>query len=147
MYLLKERRDFYEVESKRHADNCHAYLSLADLSRAAGMSEALSLLAALRAEARAINTGSADMKTETGVMIMKNGKAWGCVYEDGHSTSYGWMEPESAPIHDPKYVTKPTDVTYQNSPYIAELSTAQIVSVVRTITVAAMPNYKVSDDR
>jgi len=75
------------------------------------------------------------MKIETGVMVMKNGKAWGITHEDGHSTSYGWMEPESAPISDPRYCNKPTDVTYRNSPYIQELSTAKIVKVERTTTV------------
>lgn len=71
---------------------------------------------------------------------MKNGKAWGCVYEDGHSTSYGWMDPESAPIHDPKFCTKPTDVTYAGSHYISELSTAKLVMVERTTTVTILPN-------
>ena len=74
-------------------------------------------------------------KTEIGVMVMKNGKAWGCVYDDGHSTSYGWMNPVDAPIYEPEYCTKPTDVTYRNSPYLAELATAELVMVERTITV------------
>lgn len=43
------------------------------------------------------------MKIETGVMVMKDGKAWGIIYEDGRSTSYGWMAPENAPIHDPEF--------------------------------------------
>ena len=30
-------------------------------------------------------------KTEYGVMVMKDGKAWGIIHEDGHSTSYGWV--------------------------------------------------------
>ncbi|MNW17394.1 hypothetical protein D3C71_2165720 [compost metagenome] len=64
-------------------------------------------------------------------MVMKNGKAWGCVYADGRSTEYGWTDPESAPIHDPKYCKKPTDVTYAGSWLIKELSTAKLVNVVR----------------
>lgn len=71
------------------------------------------------------------MKIETGVMVMKNGKAWGIIYEDGRSTEYGWMEPESAPIYDPKWMKKPTDVTYRESHYIKELSTAKLVYVER----------------
>ena len=71
------------------------------------------------------------MKIETGVMVMKNGKAWGVAWADGASTAYGWIEPESAPIHNPKYLKKPEDVTYQNSLYVNELRTAQIVQVER----------------
>lgn len=78
------------------------------------------------------------MKTETGVMIMKDGKAWGVVYEDGRSTSYGWMDPEDAPIHDPKYCTKTTDATYQGSHYTKELLMGKLVSVERTTTVKIM---------
>ena len=75
------------------------------------------------------------MKTETGVMIMKNGKAWGITYEDGHSTSYGWMDPESAPIHDPKYCKEPTAVTWKGSHHMKELETGKVVHVRRTTSV------------
>jgi hypothetical protein len=68
---------------------------------------------------------------EIGVMVMKNGKAWGVEYEDGHSTSYGWIAPEKAPIHNPKFCKKTTDVTYSNSLYVKELLTATIVHVER----------------
>jgi len=71
------------------------------------------------------------MKIETSVMVMKNGKAWGVAWKDGGSTAYGWISPEDAEIHDPKYLKKPEDVTYQNSLYINELRTAQIVQVQR----------------
>lgn len=71
------------------------------------------------------------MKIETGVMVMKNGKAWGVEYSDGRSTSYGWIAPENAPIHSPKHCKGPLDVTYPGSPYIRELSTAKLVSVER----------------
>jgi hypothetical protein len=62
-------------------------------------------------------------------MVMKNGKAWGETYADGRCTSYGWIDPENAPIYNS--LNKTTDVTYQGSPYIAELSTAKIVHVER----------------
>lgn len=75
------------------------------------------------------------MKVETGVMVMKDGKAWGVTYEDGHSTSYGWMAPEDAPIRDPKFCKQPEDVTYPGSPYIAELRTGTLVHVERRIEV------------
>ncbi len=82
------------------------------------------------------------MKTETGVMVMKGGKAWGVVYEDGHSTSHDWMDPESAPIRDPRFCKKPTDVTYAGSPDVAELSTARLVCVKRTTIVTILPSYE-----
>jgi len=71
------------------------------------------------------------MKIESGVMIMKNGKAWGVDYDDGRARSYGWIEPEDAPIHDPKYTKTTTGVTYSGSPYIKELLTAKLVNVER----------------
>jgi hypothetical protein len=75
------------------------------------------------------------MKVETGVMIMKDGKAWGVTYEDGQSTAYGWVAPEVAPIRDPKYCKKPTDATWRDSPYTRELETGKVVHVRRTTTV------------
>ena len=71
------------------------------------------------------------MKVETGVMVMKDGKAWGTVYADGHSTSYGWIAPEDAQLHNPKFCKKPEDVTYRDSPYIAKLRTGKLVHVER----------------
>lgn len=71
------------------------------------------------------------MKIETGVMVMKNGKAWGVAYADGNSTSYGWIDPVDAPIHDPRFCTKPTDVTWEGSQHTEELKTAKLVHVER----------------
>lgn len=71
------------------------------------------------------------MKIETGVLLMKNGKAWGISYKDGHSSEYGWIAPEDAPIHNPEFCKRPEDVAYQNSPYISELRSGKLVSVVR----------------
>ena len=71
------------------------------------------------------------MKIEKGVMIMKDGKAWGKEYEDSHSTSYGWIIPENAPIHDPDFCKATTDATYAGSPYIDELKTGKLISVTR----------------
>jgi hypothetical protein len=71
------------------------------------------------------------MKVETGVMVMKDGKAWGIAYEDGKSTCYGWIDPEDAPIHNPSFCKRPEAVTYSGSPYIAELRTGELVNVKR----------------
>lgn len=75
------------------------------------------------------------MKIEKGVMVMKDGKAWGIVYEDGQVTSYGWMDPEDAPISNPEFCTNVTDVTHPNSHYIPELLTGKLVEVERITTV------------
>ena len=75
------------------------------------------------------------MKIETGVMVMKDGLAWGVTYKDGHSTSYGWVDPEDAPIHNPKYCKKTTDVTYEGSHYFAELLKGDLVHIERTTNV------------
>jgi hypothetical protein len=80
------------------------------------------------------------MKIETGVMVMKDGKAWGITYEDGSSRSYGWIEPESAPIHDPRFCKTPEDVTYKGSPYVSELRAAKLLHVERRTEVIVTPN-------
>ena len=71
------------------------------------------------------------MKIEKGVMVMKDGKAWGITYEDGRSTAYGWIAPEDAPIHNPEFCKNPEDVTYKNSYLIPELRTGKLVFVER----------------
>jgi hypothetical protein len=78
------------------------------------------------------------MKEEFGVMVMKDGLGWGETYSDGHTTLYGWMVPEDAPIHDPMYCKKTTDVTYEGSHHIEELKTAQLVSVKRLTVVSRL---------
>lgn len=75
------------------------------------------------------------MKTEKGVMLMKDGLAWGITYEDGRSTSYGWMAPEDAPIHNPKYCKKPSDVTYRDDHRMSEIKRGKLVRVIRTTSV------------
>ena len=71
---------------------------------------------------------------QEGVLILKHGRTWGIEYEDGHSTAYGWVSPEMATIYDPKYLHKPTDATYKDSPYVSKLIDATLVRVVRTTT-------------
>lgn len=75
------------------------------------------------------------MKIERGVMVVKNGKAWGKVCSDGHSTQYGWMPIEDATIHNAKYCKIPADVTYKESHYIKELLNSEIKNVIRTTIV------------
>lgn len=79
------------------------------------------------------------MKTETGVMIMKDGKAWGVTYEDGHTTSYGWIDPKFAPIYNPELCKKPTDAPCRTSQsYTKELEGAKVVHVRRATTVEVL---------
>jgi hypothetical protein len=80
------------------------------------------------------------MKTEIGVMIVKGGKAWGVAYEDAMETNWRFIDVEEAEIFDPRYVKNPTDVTYKDSPYVAELSGAKLVKIIRTTTVAPLPD-------
>ena len=75
------------------------------------------------------------MKTEKGVMIVKDGKGWGKVSEDGQMIIYGWVDIESAIMHDPEHCKIPSDATYPGSPYIDELMTGRIVSVERVTNV------------
>lgn len=75
-------------------------------------------------------------KVESGVMVMKDGKAWGIEYEDGQCTSYNWIDPVDADIHNPEFCTKTTDVTSHHHPdYIEKLKTGKLVKVTRTIAV------------
>lgn len=80
------------------------------------------------------------MKTEFGVMVMKDGLAWGVVHSDGRSIEYGWRDPIDAPIYDPRYCTKPTDVTYAGSPYARELRGAKVVRVERGTELIILPD-------
>lgn len=70
------------------------------------------------------------MKIERGKMIMKNGKAWGKTWEDGHSTSFYWTQPEDAMIFS-EHLKRPSDATYSTDPQIKELNTGKIVYVER----------------
>jgi hypothetical protein len=75
---------------------------------------------------------------ERGVMIMKDGKAWQVVYNDGKSREEGWGAPETAPIHDPVYCREPTDVTYKGSPSEKELRKGKVVLVERETIVRVL---------
>lgn len=74
---------------------------------------------------------------ESGVMVMRDGLAWGITYEDGQSTSYGWINPadKKAEISNPEFCTKVTDVTYSGSYLIPELLKGNLVSVERVTEV------------
>jgi hypothetical protein len=78
--------------------------------------------------------------TEEGVMIMKDGLAWGETYADGRETNYGWMDPTAKTVRfthksRAEFLQHPTDATWTGSHYTRELSTGKIVKVKRTVTV------------
>ena len=75
-----------------------------------------------------------------GVVSEYNGKFWGIQYQDERSTSKDFGDFEKAEISDPKYCTKPTDMTWDpkntfgyNSEY-DKLKNAKLVKVKKTIT-------------
>jgi len=70
-------------------------------------------------------------KIEEGVVVEYNGKYWGTEYEDGNSRSEGWVLIDEAKISDPRFLTKPEDLTYTGSHYISELKKGKLVKVKR----------------
>ena len=70
-----------------------------------------------------------------GVVIEYNGKYWGVVYDDGQCHAVGWVKLEKAGIHDPRFLTKPEDATYNGSPDIKELQKGRLIPIKRTIQI------------
>lgn len=68
-----------------------------------------------------------------GVVAKLNDKYWGIIHEDGHSTSYGWTTIDKASVSDIKYCKKPSDMTYEGSPYTSELEKSTLVRLEKTI--------------
>jgi hypothetical protein len=74
-------------------------------------------------------------KLEQGVVIEYKGKYWGTVYEDGQCHEDGWVKLEKAGIHDPRFLKKPEDTTYNGSPDIRELQKGRLIPIKRTIQI------------
>ncbi|RLI66348.1 MAG: hypothetical protein DRO67_01190 [Candidatus Asgardarchaeum californiense] len=76
-------------------------------------------------------------RTETGVMVIKDGAAWGIVYKDGQVAQYGWLHPsdKNVEIYKRSSCRVPTDVLLHNSPCKEEMSCAVVVPVKRTINI------------
>ncbi len=95
------------------------------------------------------NVSYNDSKTERieeGIVILYNGPnpalknhAWGVEYEDGQSTSMGWVpvtDVDKVVISNAEFVKVPSDVTYKGSHYVTELNrNGKITKVRRTTTV------------
>jgi len=75
------------------------------------------------------------VEIEKGVMVYKDGKGWGITYEDEYATEYGWLLIDDAPIHNPEYCKKVTDVLSPRSLefYKKELEGAELLPTIRTI--------------
>lgn len=83
-------------------------------------------------------------EVERGVQVQKDGMAWGLAYADGQVTEHGWIKPTDAPVHDARYVRKPTDVcpgTWTTSGRelhrldLEKLAGGEVVSIERRTTV------------
>lgn len=70
-----------------------------------------------------------------GVVIEYNGKYWGVEYQDSHCTAENWVELKAAEIHDPRFLTKPVDATWKNSPHVRDLEKGRLVPIKRTIQI------------
>ena len=75
-------------------------------------------------------------KIERGVMVMKNGKAWGTVPSDwGHSPD-GWVAPVHGHLCNPKFVRTPSDILSPHSLSKEECDSGKLVPVERITRVA-----------
>jgi hypothetical protein len=74
-------------------------------------------------------------KVENGVMVIKDGLAWGIIYQDGELTRRGWMPPTDARMSDPEFCTKPSDVSYSGSLDLPEINKGGVTKVRRTTTI------------
>jgi hypothetical protein len=75
-------------------------------------------------------------KRKIGAMLVKSDKAWGIAYEDGHSTSMGWISPIEAEMHDPKYYKTPQDLCPPcSNRNRTEMMRGRLVLVEKIITV------------
>lgn len=72
-------------------------------------------------------------KITDGVMVMKDGKAWGVEYEDHNATAYGWVHPLKAFIRNPEICTNQTDFDMRRGSYTNELKTGKLVKIKETI--------------
>lgn len=63
-----------------------------------------------------------------GTIILKDGRAWGIVYRDGQSLSYGWVDPCKATVYGVT-MRNPEGATYPDSPLLPALEGAEVVQI------------------
>lgn len=80
------------------------------------------------------------MRSETGMMIVKNGKGWGIPFSgnEGDKTHAlrWWVDLSSATIYPPGELKNPVDAIGEGSPLAAEFEGANLVSVERKIVIS-----------
>lgn len=73
-------------------------------------------------------------RVENGVMVIKDGKAWAVLYEDGRERNEGWTSIDRGELYDGSRVNKPLDVVWSGSHYRSALEGASVVHAKRTTT-------------
>lgn len=68
---------------------------------------------------------------ERGVMIVKDGKAWGSVPTGWDHPTPTWVDPIYGHLHKPEFIRKPSDILSPHSLYKEEIDLGKIVSVER----------------
>jgi hypothetical protein len=80
---------------------------------------------------------------KSGVVAMSPKGYWGVQHEDGQSRSEGFGPIENATVSDPRYCTKPTNMTWNpantngHNPYYDQLRSAVLVPIKITTTYEA----------
>jgi len=78
------------------------------------------------------------IKEETGVMLVKDGKAWQETYDDGRSKEFGFGDIHNAELRDQRYVMLPLDFTWPGSHYVKEVCKGDVVKVKRTVIIEVL---------
>lgn len=68
---------------------------------------------------------------ERGVMIVKEGKAWGSVPTDWDHPTPTWVDPIHGHLHKPEFIRKPSDILSPHSLSKEEINSGKLVPVER----------------
>lgn len=74
-----------------------------------------------------------DIEVIEGVVAVIDGKGWGVEFNDGHTSSYNFVNLNNAEISNPKYCKKPEDKVHKGHHYERILMNSKLVKVRRTI--------------
>lgn len=72
-----------------------------------------------------------DTSIEHGLMLMKDGMAWGIMYEDPYSVVEGFTDPVDGYLYDPEKVEYIGQITNENSADREEMMTGRLRPVKR----------------
>lgn len=82
-------------------------------------------------------------QVQTGLILMKDGKAWlgaDTRYEDAAD---GWGDPTKAELHDPEFCNRPYDISSPPGHLVEEMNKGKFVSVTRTVIVEIKDSNKI----